>query len=211
MKTQRQNKAEDLLSCTSERDSQRRWDQLLRVQTGGKEAFLSAKYLPYEPTPYPVLLRLADSGLISPADHVLDYGCGKGRAAFLLAYRLGCRASGVDRSPKLIALAQQNLAAFPRPELVRFVCQSAERYAPADENVFYFFNPFSEAVLKTVLMRILQSPAGKRLLFYYPSDAYLSLLEQEPRLRPSARIDCRDLFDGNDPRETLLAYDILNA
>lgn len=207
MKTQRQNNTESPVTNKSER----LWDQLLRVQTSGKEAFLSAKYLPYEPTPYPVLLRLADSGLISPADHVLDYGCGKGRAAFLLSYRLGCRASGVDRSEKLIALAQQNLMAFPRPELVRFACQSAERYSPTDENVFYFFNPFSAAVLEIVLKRILSGGKGKRLLFYYPDEAYLSVLSRHPRLHQSAQIDCRDLFDGNDPREELLAYDIESA
>lgn len=39
-----------------------------------------------EPTPYCVLERLANSGLIRKKDVVLDYGCGKGRVDFFLYY-----------------------------------------------------------------------------------------------------------------------------
>ena len=191
-------------------ETDRSWDKSLHIQTAGREKDQGSRFMPYEPTPYAVLLRLADSGLIAPCDRVLDYGCGKGRAAFLLASRIGCRVTGIDRSKKLITVAEENRAAFAHPELVRFLCQSAEQYQPEEENVFYFFNPFSEAVFDIVLRRIracCARGARTRLLFYYPSDAYLIRLASEPFLRMREEIDCRDLFSGKDTRERILAYD----
>ena len=67
----------------------REWDKRLRIRTTGREDETNANYSPYEPTPYPVLERLADSGLIRRKDRLLDYGCGKGRVAFYLASVVG--------------------------------------------------------------------------------------------------------------------------
>ena len=45
------------------------WDKLLRIHTSGRDDLLSDQYrYPYEPTPYSVLERLADSGLIRQTD-----------------------------------------------------------------------------------------------------------------------------------------------
>ena len=44
-------------------------------------------YYPYEPTPYSVLERLANTGIIRKGNTLLDYGCGKGRVDFFLAYQ----------------------------------------------------------------------------------------------------------------------------
>ena len=188
--------------------SDREWDKALRIQTVGREDETGAKYMPYEPTPYAVLERLADSGFIRPGDHLLDYGCGKGRAALFLAARTGCRATGIDHSEKLVAMAEANRARAEGGQRVRFLRASAEGYAPAGENVFFFFNPFSEAVLRVVLRRVERAcPPDARLIFYYPSEDYLSCLDEADWLRPAGEIDCRDLFDGNNPRERLVVYE----
>lgn len=195
--------------------TEREWDRALHIQTMGREDESGAKYMPYEPTPYPVLLRLRDQGGIRADDCMLDYGCGKGRAAFFLAAQIGCRAVGVDHSEKLIAIAEENRAGFAWPERVRFVHGRAERYAPEEENVFFFFNPFSEGVLQIVLRRILRawSVRGERMrmYFYYPSDGFLACLAAEPLLVQSGEIDCRDLFDGNKPQERILIYETAEA
>lgn len=193
----------------SRHDTERDWDKRLRIQTAGRENERGARFMPYEPTPYSVLERVAAGGFISPEDHVLDYGCGKGRAAFFLASEIGCRVTGIDRSEKLIAIAEENRAAFARPELVSFIARSAESYLPEEQNVFYFFNPFSEAVLDIVLRRILACRAegeNSRLIFYYPSDQYLIRLAAETELRLMDEINCRDLFDPNDSRERVLVF-----
>ena len=69
--------------------TENQWDKLLRIRTTGRDDSHSDSYrFPYEPTPYPVLERLADSGFITKKNTVLDYVCGKGRVSFFLSYQL---------------------------------------------------------------------------------------------------------------------------
>lgn len=189
----------------------REWDRALGIQTMGREDERGGRAMPYEPTPYAVLARLADCGVLGPGDRLADYGCGKGRAAIFLAARTGCRAGGIDHSEKLVSMAEENRRRCPCPNLVRFERAQAERYDPGDADAFFFFNPFSETVLRAALLRILAKRPGRpermRLFFYYPSEAYALCLAQEKRLRRAGEIDCRDLFDGNNPRETILIYE----
>ena len=59
-------------------DNENAIDKLLQIKTTGRDDSNSDRYrYPYEPTPYSVLERLANSGLIRKKDVVLDYGCGK--------------------------------------------------------------------------------------------------------------------------------------
>ena len=183
---------------------ERDWDRALGIQTTGREDETGLRNMPYEPTPYPVLERLADSGFVGSGDLLLDYGCGKGRAAIFLAARTGCAAEGVDRSGKLIAVAEANRAGCPCPERVRFIHASAEGFRLTDETAFFFFNPFSEAVLRAVLGRIAHLGPGRRLAFYYPSDDFLACLATRPGMRMTGEIGCRDLFDGDEPRERIV-------
>lgn len=60
-------------------------DAKLQIETTGRNDSFSTDHLyPYEPTSYPVLDRLIESGYISMEDRVLDYGCGKGRVPIYL-------------------------------------------------------------------------------------------------------------------------------
>ena len=61
------------------------WDKLLHIRTTGRDDSHSDQYrYPYEPTPYSVLERLANSGYIGKKNTVIDYGCGKaGWTSFL--------------------------------------------------------------------------------------------------------------------------------
>ena len=64
-------------------DNENTWENLLQIKTTGRDDSYADQYnYPYEPTPYSVLERLANSGLIRKKDVVLDYGCGKGRVDF---------------------------------------------------------------------------------------------------------------------------------
>ena len=190
--------------------TEREWDKRLHIKTIGREDETNANYSPYEPTPYAVLERLAGSGLIKRKHHVLDYGCGKGRVACYLASAVGCRVTGIDHSQKLIDIARQNRRDSRTGDRVSLVCCRAEQYAPAGENAFFFFNPFSEKIFEGVLRRLAQSwaetPRALTVICYYPSEAYLECLARFEALRPVADIDCNDLFNGNNPRERLAVY-----
>ena len=45
-----------------------------------------------------------------------------------------------------------------------------------------------------------------KLICYYPSEEYLRCLDDAPELRALASIDCRDLFNGKNPREQIAIY-----
>ena len=190
--------------------TEREWDKRLRVRTIGREDEANANYSPYEPTPYSVLARLADSGLVRRSHRLLDYGCGKGRAVFFLAAVVGCRATGIDYSQKLIDIAKENRRTSKLGDRVTLVCGLAEQYDPGDADAAFFFNPFSEKVFAAVLRRLTQSwrdnPRPLRLFCYYPSDAYLALLDAAPELTQIADIDCGDLFNVKNPREHIAVY-----
>ncbi len=188
----------------------REWDKRLRIRTIGREDEANPNYSPYEPTPYAVLARLADSGLIRRSHRLLDYGCGKGRAVFFLAAVVGCRATGIDHSPKLIDIAKENRRMSRLGDRVTLVCGLAEQYDPGDADAAFFFNPFSEKVFGAVLRRLAQSrrenPRAIRLFCYYPSEAYLALMDAAPELKKIADIDCGDLFSGKNARERIVVY-----
>jgi tRNA1(Val) A37 N6-methylase TrmN6 len=67
----------------------------------------------------PVLLAAAVGA--RPGDAVLDAGAGTGAAALCLAARLpGCRIHGLERDPKLVALAREALALVAPPPEITF-------------------------------------------------------------------------------------------
>ena len=194
-------------------DTETNWDKLLQIKTAGRDESGADQYHhPYEPTPYCVLERLAGSGLIGKDDVVLDYGCGKGRVDFFLAYRTKAAAIGIEYDPRIYgsALENQKTAVKARAE---FVSARAEAYeVPPSVNRCYFFNPFSVEILRKVMARILESyyenPREMLLFFYYPSDEFISYLMTVDELDFYDEIECDDLFPGNDPRDRILIFSL---
>ena len=91
---------------------------------------------------------------------------------------------------------------------------NAEQYpVPAEVDRCYFFNPFSVEILQKVMARILDSyyenPRNIQLYFYYPSDEYVAYLMTQALLMFVDEIDCSDLFEGKDPREKILIFEIM--
>ena len=190
------------------------WDKLLKIKTTGRDDSKADQYrYPYEPTPYCVLERLANSGLIRKKDRLLDYGTGKGRVCFYLSYQTRCESAGIEYDERIYAGAEENRKNAVSGNKVSFLLQSAEEYeVPVDVSRCYFFNPFTVEILKKVLARIYESyyenPREILLFFYYPSDEYISYLMTQEMLLFSDEIDCQDLFEGKDPREKVLIFEV---
>ncbi len=187
--------------------TEREWDKRLHIRTIGREDEDNPHYSPYEPTPYSVLLRLADSGHIGRKDHLLDYGCGKGRVAFFMASTAGCRVTGIDHSRKLIDMAKENRKSSRLGDRVTLVCALAEQYEARDENVYFFFNPFSGRVFESVVRRLATRGSGK-LILYYPSEEYIACLNLMPEYEHFDTIDCGDLFNGRNDRERIEIFSL---
>lgn len=191
-------------------DYEQSWDDLLNIRTTGRDEEKADQYHhPYEPTPYRVLQRMADSGFFTEEDVVLDYGCGKGRVGFFLSHRTGAGTIGIEYDERIWESAMENRKTAKAGSDFHLTC--AEDYeVPADVNRCYFFNPFSLEILHTVCARILDSwydhPREIFLFFYYPSDEYISLLMTLEELEFYDEIECDDLFPGNDPRERILIF-----
>ena len=190
-------------------DHEHTWDKTLKIRTEGRDDTRADQYHhPYEPTPYSVLERLADSGFFSQGDTVLDYGCGKGRVGFFLAFRTGAKAIGIEYDARIYAAALENRKTAAAK--ADFVLTRAEAYeVPPEINRCYFFNPFSAEILHKVLARILESwydhPREVVLFFYYPADEYIACLMHVDELEFYDEIECDDLFAG-DPRERILIF-----
>jgi len=194
--------------------NEQNWDKLLHIHTMGRDDSRSDQYrYPYEPTPYSVLERLANTGYIRKGNTLLDYGCGKGRVDFFLSYQTRCHSIGVEYDDRIYAKAIENKETAVSGGRVSFALANAEEY-PVPENVdcIYFFNPFSLEILQKAVARILDSyydnPREMKLFFYYPSDEYISYLMTVDELMFSDEINCQDLFDGNDPRERIILFQV---
>lgn len=188
------------------------WDKLLQIKTTGRDDSNSDQYrYPYEPTPYSVLERLANSGLIWKKDVVLDYGCGKGRVDFFLSYQTRAKTIGIEYDERIYQAAIENQKKAISGTRTEFVLTRAEEYeVPAEVNVCYFFNPFSIELLRKVMARIVESyymnPREMTLFFYYPSEEYISYLMTVDELEFYDEIECGDLFENNDMREQIMIF-----
>ena len=195
-------------------DNETTWDKLLQIKTSGRDDSHSDQYrYPYEPTPYSVLERLANSGFIRKRDVVLDYGCGKGRVEFFLAYQTKAHTLGVEYDERIYQGALENQKTAVARERTGFALARAEAYpVPAEVNRCYFFNPFSVELLRKVMARIIESyyekPRQMYLFFYYPSEEYISYLMTVDELEFYDEIACGDLFEGKDQRERIMIFEI---
>lgn len=193
-------------------DNENTWDKHLKIKTTGRDDSKSDQYrYPYEPTPYSVLERLANSGFIRKKDVVLDYGCGKGRVDFFLAYQTKAQTIGIEYDERVLNSALDNQKTFISRAKTDFVLTRAEEYeVPPEVNRCYFFNPFSVELLRKVMARIIESYYENQreilMFFYYPSEEYISYLMTVDELVFYDEIDCSDLFGGNDPRERIMIY-----
>ena len=170
-----------------------KWDKLLHIKTMGRDDSQSDQYrYPYEPTPYSVLQRLANTGLIRKNNMLLDYGCGKGRVDFFLSYQTRCRCLGVEYDERIYEKVMEKLS------------EQIDR--------IYFFNPFSVEILRKVMARIMESyyvhPRQILCFFYYPSDEYFTYLMTVDEMMFTDEIDCSDLFGGNSERERIMIFEI---
>jgi predicted RNA methylase len=196
------------------KDVENTWDKLLQIKTTGRDDSNADQYCyPYEPTPYSVLERLANSGLIRKKDVVLDYGCGKGRVDFFLAYQVKANTIGIEYDERIYQSVLRNQETAVSGARTKFELAKAESYVvPPEVKHCYFFNPFSVELLHKVIARILEAyyenPREMYIYFYYPSDEYISYLMTVDEMEFYDEINCEDLFDGNDTREQIMIFRI---
>ena len=191
-----------------------KWERRLNIQTSAADFEKDDQnHSRYEPTSYAVLERLAESGHVTKENMLVDYGCGKGRVSFFMANAVQCKGVGVEYDEKLHVRAMENLKSYTgKNPGIEFALENAEKYEVGNADRFYFFNPFSVKILRSVLGRIYESyyaaPREMLLFFYYATDEYLTCLMTEEMLAYKGDIDCRDLFFNEDEKERILIFSV---
>lgn len=188
-------------------------DKILKIKTNGRDDTNSnfVNY-PYEPTPYLVLQNLCNSGYITKKDKVVDYGCGKGRVGFYIAYSNKAKVIGLEYDLRLYNQALVNKKNAVSGQRVKIINENASVYDVDDDiTCAYFFNPFSIAVLKDVFIKLRESKKRVereiKLFFYYPSNEYIDLIDREYDIIHIEDIDC-SVVNGTDKREYIAVYKI---
>lgn len=192
------------------------YDELLNIETEGTQRGFnkSFHYHRYEPTPYSALEKLfAEYELIS-SDHIVDFGCGKGRLNFFIHYLFHSSVTGVEMNEKLYEDALENKANYlikaKNKGEIQFQCCLAENYeiSPLD-NRFYFFNPFTIPIFWKIINNILVSVEEfKRevdVILYYPSEDYIYYLENHTLFELIKEIQLPGLYENN-ANERFLIY-----
>ena len=191
---------------------EKEWEKLLRIKTTGRDDTRSDTFrYPYEPTSYEVLERLANTGIIGKNNTLLDYGCGKGRVSIFMAYQTKCHSIGIEYDERIYNRALSNKADAVSGNKVKFICADAVGFKiPDNVDRFFFFNPFSVEIFKSVLANIIDSHYENQremlVMCYYPSDEYLMCLSQEYNVTFVEEIDCSDISDGESRREKVVVY-----
>ena len=113
----------------------------------------------YVPTPVIPFLKLIKK-LQLPKDSVfVDYGAGKGRAMILAAEsRSFKKIKGVEFNTHLHKTAEKNILSYVQKtnkNVFQLMHKDVVKYqVQPEDNVFYFFNPFNEHILKQCMNRI---------------------------------------------------------
>lgn len=155
--------------------------QTEEIQTNGTDTYYCHRY---EPTPYAVLDELFSVFTPAPEDVLVDYGCGLGRLNFYVEKLYSLRSTGVEFSSAYYIRALENLQSYNgKKDNIRFVpCRAEDYIVSPRETIFYFFNPFSIEIFRSVVNRILHSwqetPRNITLILYYPEDDCIFYLEQ---------------------------------
>lgn len=193
--------------------NEQQYENLLNIKTVGKQDLeeTTIHYNRYEPTAYEALDELFKTYKINEIDSVIDFGCGKGRLNFYLNKMFNCKVTGIEMNKYFYQQALNNRKGYLEKNRgdesrINFECTFAEKYEiKAEDNKFYFFNPFSVEIFMKVLDNILGSvyefKRDVELILFYPSDDYIFFLNQytlfelenEVRLE-SFKDDSRDRF-----------------
>jgi SAM-dependent methyltransferase len=192
------------------------YDVLLNIETEGNQRGYnkSFHYHRYEPTPYHALERLFAEYELTSSDHIVDFGCGKGRLNFFIHYLFHASVTGVEMNEKLYEEAMENKANYlikaKNKGEIQFQCCLAEKYEinPLD-NTFYFFNPFTIPIFWKIINNILVSvEKNKRevdVILYYPSEDYIYFLENNTLFELIKEIQLPGLYENN-ANERFLIY-----
>ena len=145
----------------------------------------------YEPIQISVFGDIVQALPISPNGYCfIDFGSGKGRALILAAEAGFKRMIGIEFATALHVAAQHNIASYQQTRSdsapIETHCQDAAKFAiPTCDAVLFFYNPFDDVVMRSVLTRIESSWRAhpRDLIVVYRNPVYVDILDSARFIR----------------------------
>lgn len=133
----------------------------------------------YYASPEEILREIFSKVDLEKYSRFLDVGCGKGYVVWQ-AKRFGfSQVGGIEYDEKLYKICRQNLRRLGLSENVDIYCDDACEFTQyKDYNVFYFFNPFGDEMMRKVIGRILVQCRGSEILLVYYRPRYTGAIEE---------------------------------
>ena len=165
-----------LLDSVSSTLKNRYWERRLGVDTelrAGTWSQAGEDSVPYVPLPYGTLMTGLSRLPITPTSHLLDFGCGAGRALLAACVSGVPRVSGIEIESDLVDVARRNLAAAKNARGCNIsitLGDAREFEIGADVDLIYMYKPFSGETLRLVTDRIAdslqKSPRALTVIFF---------------------------------------------
>lgn len=164
-------------------------DKKLNIRTTGlREWKNKPSYNRTESTPYKAIKELFNRFKLTSEDTFVDFGSGKGRMCFYVNKYFDCTIKGIEAKALTFDDALYNLDNYIKNksnynDKINFLYKTAENYEiKKEDNVFYFFNPFSAVIFKQVISNILKSfksdPRELTVILFYPMEDFRDFIEQ---------------------------------
>ena len=168
--------------------NEQQFDNYLNIDTIGEQYGFPklSHYHRYEPTPYVGLEQLFEQYELPENAIFVDMGCGKGRVPIYIHDKFRIPTVGIEMDDGFYAEAVQNKKNYAQKRhkgaAITFEHVIAEQYGiKSNDNVFFFFNPFSIQIFRTVVHSIWKSYEQHmreiHIILYYPPHDYLQFLE----------------------------------
>jgi SAM-dependent methyltransferase len=157
-------------------------DELKKIASAGVDISHATVYMPAS---YLLLEEVFTKLPSSKRQHLVDIGCGKGRALCVAAYNGFSKVTGIDFSAAFCKTAEDNLlktkAIFPELNFSVINEDASIIQIPPDADCIFFFNPFDEFIMNIVLKNILTSynKNPRNLYIIYLNPLYKTAFLQE--------------------------------
>lgn len=130
---------------------------------------------------------------IPTESRIIDFGCGKGGAAFTMARFPFSEIVGIDVCPSMISIAQQNAHRLGY-SFIQFVCADATEVTDLDcFTHVYLFNPFPPVITQRIYTNLLNSlqrkPRNLILICKYPEGSIDNHFPESVQLRMLAKME----------------------
>lgn len=171
--------------------NERKRDKELNIKTTGVvnwPAGVNLDYFRTESTLYEDLDLFLDNYDLLTSPKLVDFGSGKGRIIYHLNNKLDIPATGVEVNAVAFQQLLHNQIQYAEkfPALAKkisiYEIKAEDYLIHAEDNTFYFFNPFTINIFKKILQNIETSvktnPRIVDIIFYYPGYDYTFYLDK---------------------------------